>query len=126
MAPVSVRSLQADEYDYWNFINTPVRTHSDKSVKMKDFSTVTREVTDNTISREDQQYVITVGYDFIGNYELGRIILERNIDETNSMLPLGYTAQSESYRFSWDQGKAELLPYLSCDPDNLFHLFNPS
>jgi len=105
MAPVSIRALQADEYDYWNLINTPVRTYSDKSIKMKDFSTVTTEVTDNTISREDQQYVITVGYDFIGNYELGSIILQRNIDETNSMLPLGYTAQSESYRFSWDQGK---------------------
>ncbi len=106
MAPVSIRALQADEYDYWNLINTPVRTHSDKSVKMKDFSTVSTEVTDNTISREDQQYVITAGYDFIGNYELGNIILQRNIDETNSMLPLGYTAQSESYSFSWDQGKS--------------------
>jgi multidrug efflux pump subunit AcrB len=73
---------------------------------MKDFSTVTREVTDNTISREDQQYVITVGYDFIGNYELGKIILDRNIDETAAMLPLGYTAQSGSYTFSWDQKSA--------------------
>lgn len=102
-APVSIKSLQSDEYDYWSFINAPLRTHSGLFVKMKDFSTVTREVTDNTISREDQQYIITVGFDFIGNYELGRIILDRNIDETSSMLPLGYTAQSQSYSYSWNQ-----------------------
>jgi hypothetical protein len=105
MAPVSVKSLQSDEYDYWSFINAPLKTHSGLSVKMKDFSTITREVTDNTINREDQQYVISVGYDFIGNYELGKIILDRNIDETASMLPLGYTAQSGSYNYSWNQKK---------------------
>ena len=105
LTPVSIRSLQSDQYDYWSFLNAPLKTHSGKNIKMKDFSAVTREVTDNTISREDQQYVLTVGYDFIGNYELGKIILDRNIDETSSMLPLGYTARSSSYSYSWDQKK---------------------
>lgn len=106
MAPVSVKSLQSDEYDYWSFKNAPLKTHSGLSVKMKDFSKVSREVTDNTISREDQQYVISVGYDFIGNYELGKMILDRNIDETSAILPLGYTAQSGSYSYSWNEKKA--------------------
>ena len=79
-------------------------------------------MSDNTIRREDQQYVITVGYDFIGNYELGRLILDRNIDETSAMLPLGYTAQSGSYNFSWDQKKTNYLPDLPGDPDNIFYL----
>ena len=101
--PVSIKSLQAEEYDYWSFNNAPMRTPSGSLIKMKDFSTVNREITDNAISREDQQYIITVGYDFIGNYELGRIILQRNVDETNAMLPLGYKAQTASYTFSWNQ-----------------------
>ena len=62
-------------------------------------------MTDNTISREDQQYIVTVGYNFVGNAELGRLILDRNIDETNAMLPLGYTAQSGLYSYSWDENK---------------------
>ena len=28
LTPVSVRSLQSDEYDYWSFVNAPLRTHS--------------------------------------------------------------------------------------------------
>ena len=103
MAPVNIKSLQSEAYDYWNFNNTPLRTRSGQLVKLKDFGSVSREVSDNTISRQDQQYLITVGYDFIGNYELGKIILERNIDETNSMLPLGYIAQAGSNTYSLNQ-----------------------
>jgi len=103
LAPVNIRSLQSEQYDYWNLNNIPLRTLSGRYVKLKDFSTITREVSDATISREDQQYVITVGYDFIGNSELGRLILDRNIDETNALLPLGYTAQTSTYTYWWDQ-----------------------
>ena len=104
-APVNIRSLQSEEYDYWSLNNAPLKTSTGQYVKLKDFSSVSREISDNTIRREDQQYVVTVGYDFIGNYELGKLILDRNINETNAMLPLGYNAQSGSYRFSWDQQK---------------------
>ncbi|MGB8491561.1 MAG: efflux RND transporter permease subunit, partial [Bacteroidales bacterium] len=104
-APVNIRSRQSEEYDYWNLNNAPLKTQSGQFVKLRDFSSVSREISDNTIRREDQQYVITVGYDFIGNYELGRLILDRNIKETSSILPLGYTAQSGSYSYSWDQKK---------------------
>jgi multidrug efflux pump subunit AcrB len=102
-APVSIRSEQSEDYDYWSLNNIPLKTASGQFVKLKDFSSLTREVSDATISREDQQYIITVGFDFIGNYELGRLILDRNIDETNAMLPLGYTSQSGSYTYSWNQ-----------------------
>jgi multidrug efflux pump subunit AcrB len=104
-APVNIKSLQSEEYDYWNLNNVPLRTPAGQFVKLRDFSSVTSEVTDNTISREDQQYIVTVGYNFVGNAELGRLILDRNIDETNAMLPLGYTAQSGLYSYSWDENK---------------------
>ena len=104
-APLSVRALQSDEYDYWSFINAPLATHSGSFVRMKDFSSVTRDITNSTISREDQQYIMNVTYNFIGNYELGRMILDRNIDETNAMLPLGYSARISEYNYSWNEKK---------------------
>jgi multidrug efflux pump subunit AcrB len=104
-APVNIKSLQAETYDLWSLDNAPLRTLSGENIKLKDFTSVTREISDNTISREDQQYVINVGFDFIGNYELGRLILDRNIDETSAMLPLGYTAQSGTWSYSWDHKK---------------------
>lgn len=105
-APVNIRSLESEKYDQWSLNNIPVKTTSGQFMKLKDFSSVTREISDNTISREDQQYIITVGYDFIGNYELGRLIQERNIKETTNLLPLGYTAMSSTYRYSWNENTA--------------------
>ena len=104
-APINIRSRQADDYDLWSVNNAPLRTPGGHYLKLKDFSELTREVSDNTISREDQQYLITVGYDFIGNYELGKLILDRNIDETSAMLPLGYTSQAGTYSYSWNEKK---------------------
>jgi|WetSurMetagenome_2_1015567.scaffolds.fasta_scaffold02989_5 multidrug efflux pump subunit AcrB len=107
LAPVNIKSKQSDEYDNWNFRNVPLKTSSGGWVKLKDFSSVSREVSDNTISREDQQYIISVAYDFIGNYELGRLILDRNLEETSAVLPLGYSAKSGTYSWSWDQQKQD-------------------
>jgi len=108
-APVSLNTVQAELSDYWDLMNEPVLLRNGAGIKLKDFAAITSEVSDNTISREDQQYVIYVTYDFIGNYELGRMILERNLKETNSLLPLGYTAQTSAYSFSWNQRRANYL-----------------
>jgi multidrug efflux pump subunit AcrB len=103
LAPLSVRALQSEEYDYWNLINAPMETYSGSFVRMKDFSSVKREITNSSIGRQDQQYVITVTFDFIGNNELGNLILKRNVDETNGMLPLGYSAKIHNYFYSWNE-----------------------
>ncbi|MCF8224018.1 MAG: efflux RND transporter permease subunit [Bacteroidales bacterium] len=102
-APMTIKSQQSEEYDYWTVINSPVETPGGVLVKLEDFSGVKKDITDNKITREDQQYVLMVMYDFIGNYELGKIILERNIKETKAVLPLGYSANRSNYRYSWGE-----------------------
>ncbi|HEX2921569.1 MAG TPA: efflux RND transporter permease subunit [Bacteroidales bacterium] len=119
---VNIKSKQSEQYDYWSLNNAPIKTTSGQYLKLKDFSNLTYEISDNTISREDQQYIISVAYDFIGNSELGQNILKNNIEETSSLLPLGYTAQSSSYRYSWNEGSPNyfliflviLIIFLTC------------
>jgi len=101
LAPMTLRSAYADTYEMWDIYNEPMTTGSQGIVKLKDLLSMTREISDNSISREDQQYIITVTYDFIGNYELARIIRDRNIEETAALLPLGYSVRSSSYTYSW-------------------------
>ena len=105
-APMTIRTTQSEEFDYWTVINTPVITPEGVYVKLRDFSDIRSDITDNKITREDQQYVLTVLYDFIGNYELGNIILERNIRETKALLPLGYAADRSYYRYSWGENES--------------------
>jgi multidrug efflux pump subunit AcrB len=101
LAPMTLRSAYAETYEMWDIYNEPMITGTQGIVKLKDLLSMTREISDNSISREDQQYIITVTYDFIGNYELARIIRDRNIEEMAALLPLGYSVRSSSYTYSW-------------------------
>ncbi|MDX2415718.1 MAG: efflux RND transporter permease subunit [Bacteroidales bacterium] len=105
-APLTIKTSQSEEYDYWTLLNLPVPTPEGVFVKLKDFSETKQDVTDSKIVREDQQYLVQVMYDFIGNSELGSIILKRNIDETKSILPIGYSADRSYYSYSWGEKKS--------------------
>ncbi|MFO7575379.1 MAG: efflux RND transporter permease subunit [Bacteroidales bacterium] len=104
-APVKLKSKQADEYDLWTVMNAPSTTGKGPEMKMKDYTTVTREITDNRIARENQQYVMYVSFDFIGSAELGRMVLDRNIEETAAILPLGYSIGRSGYTRYWAEDK---------------------
>lgn len=104
-APVKLKSKQAEEYDLWTVMNAPSTGGRRPDLKMKDFTTVTREITDNRIARENQQYVMYVSFDFIGSAELGRIVLDRNIEETAAILPLGYSIGRSGYTRYWAEEK---------------------
>lgn len=101
LAPMTLRSDISESYEMWDIYNEPMITGAQGIVKLKDLLSMSREITDNSISREDQQYIMTVTYDFIGNNELARIIRDRNIEETAAVLPLGYSVRSRSYTYSW-------------------------
>ncbi len=101
LAPMILRSDFSESYEMWDIYNEPLITGAQGIVKLKDLLNMKREITDNSISREDQQYILTVTYDFIGNPELARIIMDRNIEETAAVLPLGYSVRSRSYTYSW-------------------------
>ena len=112
-APMTLKSLQGEEYDFWQIVNSPLQTPDGVSVKLSNFSDIRSDITDSRITREDQQYILTVMYDFIGNYELGNIVLEKYIRETRAQLPLGYSADRLYYRYSWgDNGNNYYLIFL--------------
>jgi len=104
-APVKLKSLQADNYDLWTVFNSPATGVRGSNLKMKDYASVTREITDNRIARENQQYIIYVSFDFIGSSELGRLVIDSNIEETEALLPLGYSIGLSGYTRFWSQEK---------------------
>jgi multidrug efflux pump subunit AcrB len=101
LAPMTLRSDLSETYEMWDMYNEPMSTGAKGIVKLKDLLGMKRDITDNSISREDQQYILTVRYDFIGNPELASLIRDRNIEETAALLPLGYSVRSRSYTYSW-------------------------
>jgi len=51
------------------------------------------------VGKENQQYRLVLQYDYIGSTTQGQKILERELEEFNKRLPMGYTAENvDSYR----------------------------
>ncbi len=93
------RSMQSDRYDLWYIRNTPVATPREGITKIGENAVIERELQRVSIERRNQNYVANIIYEFIGSGMQAREVRDRNIEETEAMLPLGYRISEQSRRF---------------------------
>ena len=109
--PVRLRSSDADRFDLWHVENEQVAVDSSHSVKLAGIGSITKKRTGLSVHKEDQSYVITVGYDFLGSHELAKKLQEQEVDYMNEhVLPVGYNAAPQDR--SWDSGKKSRYAWL--------------
>jgi multidrug efflux pump subunit AcrB len=100
LVPVILTSRDFDRYNTWWIKNGPI-TSGNKFSKLNSIGSISKQRMGNDIFRVNQQYRLSVAYEFIGPGELARRVLERNIKETATMLPLGYKVSDYTYNFCW-------------------------
>ena len=97
---IKLSSKQGHLYDLWSLTNMS-RTMAGKFYKTGELATIKKEQTPQNIVKENQQYVLCMQYDYIGSAQQGNKKLERVLKEFNKVLPLGYSAKSESGYYWW-------------------------
>ena len=103
MTSTVLRSSQAESFDLWNVHNSQVSVDSLK-VKLSEIGSIEKKRTGLSIYRHNQSYEVTVGYDFIGSYELSKSLTETTVKYMNEeVLPVGYKAEVPGYW--WGTGK---------------------
>ncbi|MNX84416.1 Swarming motility protein SwrC [compost metagenome] len=96
--------LMADQYqkiNVWDLKHIPITIGSNQ-YKLDQMAAIEKGKTGNTISKFNQQYTLTVEYDFIGTETLAKKVRESNISELNDKLPIGYRAFEQNYD-RWDK-----------------------
>ena len=93
-------SGKAKETDLW--LLKEQLLGNNKCLKFKKAGKVYSQTVGKSIYRENQQYILTLAYDFIGPSELGRIELEKYEEEVNKNLPVGYKAKIPTYSGYWN------------------------
>ena len=102
--PVRLVSSDKDYYDLWHIRNDMVVIDS-MNLRLSDMGTITKERTGLTIERNNQQYTIRVGYEFIGSYDL-RAKMERElVKRFNDRMPMGFRVGGGSYYGWWTPEK---------------------
>lgn len=86
--------------DLWIIKQTPINL--DRNIKLKDISGIYKEKASKTIYRKNQEYILTLAYDFIGPSELGSIVLGKYQKEISQNLPVGYKVVIPSYGGWWN------------------------
>ncbi len=74
--------------------------------KLKGVGQLSKQPSEGTIDKVNQEFKVNIEYDFIGSYGLGELILEEAVEELNEKLPLGFKSKkNENER--WNPKKKE-------------------
>ena len=99
--PVRMKSSQSDRFDVWMMGHTPIRS-GESVIRLDNLGERRREGMNRAICKEDQQYRLTVAYDFIGSAKSAQLHKERVISEVSALLPVGYSIKQSEYSY-WRQ-----------------------
>ena len=98
---INLTSKQAKDYDIWALQHFGLNS-GDYFFKLNDVASIAKGQAPQEVGKENQQYRLTMQYDYIGSHTQGQKILERELEEINKRLPMGYTAHSEGNYWGWD------------------------
>lgn len=78
--------------DIWSFMNVPYADNS----KLSGVSSIEKRKVPQMIFRENQQYVIYVRFDYLGEMGLCSDLMFKTVDSYNASAPMGYMASIDS------------------------------
>jgi multidrug efflux pump subunit AcrB len=102
--PVRVISADRDYYDLWHIRNDMVLIDS-VNTRLNDIGSIEKRRTGLNIQRNNQEYVIAVGYEFIGSYDLLNRMEQEQIMRLNETLPMGFRAGGGGGYGWWSEQK---------------------
>jgi multidrug efflux pump subunit AcrB len=98
---VKLMSDQYQKINVWDLKHNPIAIGSNQ-YKLDQMASLEKKNTGNSISKFNQQYHLTVEYNFIGTESLAKKVRDDNMKELGSKLPIGYRVFENSYGY-WDK-----------------------
>lgn len=108
MDNVTLVSSGSDRFDAWHMGND-ILAVGKQNVKLSELGSIGKRRSGNNIYKSNQQYTLTVGFDFVGSYELANRFVKRQINRVSAELPIGFKVD-ESQMNWW--GSNNKTPYI--------------
>ena len=102
---IKLSSRQARQYDVWAMQNSPYESDA-RQYKLSELADIAKGQSPQNIVKENQQYRLCLQYEYIGTFSQGGEMLNKDIEEFNKQLPVGYKA--ENIRNTWSFGDGGL------------------
>ena len=99
-----LKSSQMDRFDVWHLLNSYVKA-GDRNLPFSAFGQIGQRKAKNSIPKKNQEYTLTVSFNYIGSYESRDKYVNGVIAHYNEkVFPVGYHCENSSYRYYKDEG----------------------
>ena len=102
--PLKVTPLESYGNDLWLLKNRTIKFDS-TYIRLKDFSTITKDKIMPEIVKEGQQYIRMISFVYYGNSTFGEEFLDKTLTEFNSKMQIGFKAEKQN--FDWHTKNVE-------------------
>ena len=100
--PVRFYSELSEEVDVWA-VRNEMESTANREYRLSELAGIEKAQMPQDIAKEDQQYLLCMQYEYIGSYQQAWKVLERAVEQFNASAPLGYKAETETYRNWWQE-----------------------
>ena len=93
---ITLQSVQRDRYDLWHLFNSYISV-GDKQIRFSKLGDISKRKASSSIPKRNQEYSLSVAFNFSGSYGQSSRFIENNITETNALLPIGFACENQSF-----------------------------
>ena len=104
---VVVRERDSGKYSKFDLEENSLIGGEDQVFKVSNFGTLTKETTTNALHKEDRQYIRLVAFEYMGSAKFGNEYLDEVLTEMKANMPIGYTAEKETWSWDWSKAKRQ-------------------
>ncbi|MDR2683433.1 MAG: efflux RND transporter permease subunit, partial [Dysgonamonadaceae bacterium] len=104
---IVLHSRQSKEYDIWSMEHIPEKAGQGREYKLLSLATLEKTQAPQNIVKENQQYRLCLQYEYIGAFEQGRKILDKQIKQFKEILPMGYSIENSERSWSWGKDNSK-------------------
>ena len=98
-----LKSSQAEKFDVWNLLNSYVKV-GDRDIPYASFGKIEKRKAKNSIPKENQEYTLSVGFNFLGSYDLSNREIKKITEHFNNEFPIGFRCLNRSDWWYEDDG----------------------
>jgi multidrug efflux pump subunit AcrB len=102
-----IRETNSNDFSRFDLEKNGLISGTDRIYKISDFGTLTKETTTSALRKEDRQYIRSVAFEYMGSGKFGKEYLDEVLEEMKREMPIGYTAEAQSYFFSFEKAKRQ-------------------
>lgn len=93
-AKIRLHTSASDTYDLWHIAHAPLQVGS-SAFSLTDFGSITKRKSGLEIKRRNQAYEVNLCYNFVGSWQLGKIVAAESVEWMNTqILPVGFKAEA--------------------------------